>query len=329
MSVQLIAETPVARHAWERIDAAAALNFWERSPHATAFTHPRVLCALAGQVDWWLCRKGDAPMCLWPVAADWVRQRLPPPWAMYVGPMWSAAAWDMPAHRWLAESTRVYAGFLSRLLTVYGSIHAHLVPGLSDVRGFQWWADANPGRASLRVRPQYSAVLTGLQRGDSEIVANWRSLRRRELKRANALRPRLRPGLDLDELQRLYLGIFGRQGGCTPPGQLESLSVLLELTRTGLGTTLAVDVRGELAFAGLLLFDRTHAHLVVNVLADEFRGSGLSAWSILELIRSARDRGCQVFDFDGANSPRRGDDKHSYGATPVLYFELVAEAGAG
>ena len=29
-----------------------------------------------------------------------------------------------------------------------------------------------------------------------------------------------------------------------------------------------------------------------------------------------------IFDFNGANSPNRGDDKHSYGAKENLFFDL-------
>lgn len=322
-----VVETPAGRFSWERIDASAALAFWDDSPQATAFTHPRILLALAGAVDWWLCRKGEAAICLWPVTVDWIRRRLPAPWTMYVGPMWSASAWAMPAHRWLTESTRVYAGFLSRLFEAYGAVRAQLAPGLWDVRAFEWWGHANP-KVRLHVRPQYSAVLTDLQRNEGDIDRAWRPLRRRELRRANALQPRLRSGLGLDELQRLYQGVFQRQGATLPAGQLESLDALLALARSGQGSTLAVEVGGELAFVGVLLFDRTTAHMVMNAVADEFRGSGLPAWATLEMILCARRFGCEKFDFDGANSPRRGDDKHSYGATPVLYFELSAESSA-
>jgi lipid II:glycine glycyltransferase (peptidoglycan interpeptide bridge formation enzyme) len=48
--------------------------------------------------------------------------------------------------------------------------------------------------------------------------------------------------------------------------------------------------------------------------------------SVFKAIETARDRGLKYFDFNGANSPDRGDNKHSYGAEPVLYFDIEYKA---
>ena len=40
------------------------------------------------------------------------------------------------------------------------------------------------------------------------------------------------------------------------------------------------------------------------------------------LTISAKKRKMNYLDFNGANSPNRGDDKHSYGAGQELFFEI-------
>ena len=39
-------------------------------------------------------------------------------------------------------------------------------------------------------------------------------------------------------------------------------------------------------------------------------------------LHFAKKKGYSVFDFNGANSPRRADDKHAYGAISTNYFNL-------
>lgn len=308
---------------YERIDGSGAQAFWDDSPHATVFTHPRVLAALAGRVDWWLCRKGSEPVCLWPSAPEWSRRGEPAPWTMYVGPMWSSRAWGMPAHRWLPVSQQAYRGLAERILAADGALRAHLPTGLQDVRAFTWGRLEGSLRG-LSVQPQYSAVIAGPGRPETELLAEWRTLRRRELRRARELPIRTRGDPSLAEVARLYAGVFARQRGAPPEGQMDSLPQLLQLAREGFGTAFGVEIRGRLAYVGVLLRDRRSTHLVLGAADEEFRSSGVAAFATLESIRFAANAGSACFDFDGANSPRRGDDKHSYGAVPQLYFDLSA-----
>ena len=63
-------------------------------------------------------------------------------------------------------------------------------------------------------------------------------------------------------------------------------------------------------------------HLLANFDSVGPRMPGLNAKSTFSEIERVADAG-GLFDFNGANSPHRGDDKHSYGAKPLLYFEIT------
>ena len=71
----------------------------------------------------------------------------------------------------------------------------------------------------------------------------------------------------------------------------------------------------------MVLFDKDSVHLVLNSCENNWRKKGIMAWGTNNLINDYIGK-FKYFDFNGANSPLRGDDKHSYGASEKLYFQL-------
>ena len=62
--------------------------------------------------------------------------------------------------------------------------------------------------------------------------------------------------------------------------------------------------------------------MIINLIDEKWKKVGLSVFSTFETILSAKKKKFEVYDFNGANSPNRGDDKHSYGALQKLFFEI-------
>ena len=50
---------------------------------------------------------------------------------------------------------------------------------------------------------------------------------------------------------------------------------------------------------------------------------GIMSWAINNAIKTTKDNKLEIFDFNGANSPMRGDNKHSFGAKSTMYFKLM------
>jgi hypothetical protein len=119
-----------------------------------------------------------------------------------------------------------------------------------------------------------------------------------------------------------------RQGEIVPATTHKAIAGLTALVSAGFGVILAYSLEdaSEPDSLVLLLLGRDVAHMVLNLTRSSCRNSGLPAWSIHNAILEARARGCDVFDFNGANSPNRGDDKHSYGAAARLYFRVDFES---
>ena len=76
-----------------------------------------------------------------------------------------------------------------------------------------------------------------------------------------------------------------------------------------------------LIYFNVVLFDKNSVHLVLNSCENKWKKLGIMAWGTNNLLNYYVNK-FDKFDFNGANSPLRGDDKHSYGALEKLYFQL-------
>ncbi len=308
------------------VDTDEALVFWEDSPHASSFTHPLVLSKLAHKVDWWMAKKGHRPLCLWPISINEDRSMILPDLTYYVGPMWSKASANMPVHRWLSRSSEVYEGFISQFLVNYGTIQACLPKGLLDVRIFDWWNYHQPEKPKFIIRPRYTACIYDLDnKSKEEIVSDYRQLRRRELRKIEkfGVPPRAHQ-CAADDLIKLYADVMGLLEGEIGTQKTKLIHQLINLVHDGFGEVIAFEdtVPGQIAAACLILFDQYQANMILNLVATDWKNTGLPALMITESIFSAKSHGLNCFDFNGANSPLRGDDKHSYGAIPDLFFDI-------
>ena len=71
-----------------------------------------------------------------------------------------------------------------------------------------------------------------------------------------------------------------------------------------------------------MLYDNNSSHLVFNLASKRWKEKGIMSWCIHKTIIDAKKKGKNIFDFNGANSPLRGDNKHSFGSKSVLYFKI-------
>jgi hypothetical protein len=290
------------------------------------FTHPEILKRLSKKVDWWAAKKGNEVFCLWPVTMPDGKQIEIPFFAYWVGPIWSRRISEIPAHRWLAMSTEIYEGFIRVFIECYGAITASLSLDLLDIRVFDWWNYHAPNKPRFKIQPRYTARLRNLQELTEQQIRNgYRELRRRELRRmAGHGMPERVTDWTLGEIIGLYTEVMGRQGIDVPDSTKNEIAALVDVAFRGMGDVIAFrdHQSGELASVVLLLEANHVANMVLNLTSNRWRDYGMQAWSVHHSICAAQARGADVFDFNGANSPTRGDDKHSYGATPELYFDI-------
>lgn len=301
------------------------INLWKLSTNATVFSHPNVIEKLSDKTDWWIVKKGEQPICIWPVCLPDGQNVGIPDFTYYTGPMWIDKDYIIPAHRWLSISTQIYEGFIKVFIEKYGVIWARLPLGLSDIRVFDWWNYHQKNKPRFEIRPRYTACINDLgKKNDESIIGDFRELRRREIRRIQKHGlPKSTKNWTPEDFIQLYDEVFKRQGLKINKKTFKNIKFLCDLVQNGYGEVIAYeDHKGVIISALLLLYRNKIANLVLNLTSEDWRDSGLSTWMVYESIKLARDLGNNIYDFNGANSPNRGDDKHSYGATPELYFEI-------
>jgi hypothetical protein len=298
---------------------------WEKSPHSTIFTNPSVLAKMSHQVNWYVAKKGDELLCAWPVCIDEKHQIYTPPFSYYVGPFWSDIGWKIPSHRSLARRLEVYDAFMRKFEDDYGGFICSLPIGLHDVRPFDWWNYHDNDKPRVSIFPRYTAQVTELTH-DYPLEVYYRELRRRELKKVErAARYTLGQNVSSETIFDLYASTMERQGQTIDGGVKKSIEILHNLVLDGYGYLTVVhdnETQNRVAYVALLLRASGVSNLVLNLTHEDYRGTGVSAYGIHNSIIMCIDLGDTVFDFNGANSPKRGDDKHSYGAKEKLYFDI-------
>lgn len=107
---------------------------------------------------------------------------------------------------------------------------------------------------------------------------------------------------------------------------MKHLNGLYQAVINGFGKFICFRENDVLQSFSLILLDKKSAHLVLTLTDEKYKKKGLGALNIFSCIKIAKNVEKKIFDFNGANSPDRGDDKHSYGAKSKLFFEINKNA---
>jgi len=305
-----------------QVTVSEATSFWQSSEQATAFNEPSVAAKLVQSIDWWVARRGEMPFLMWPIAQNAEGAVVVPPLSYYFGPMWSPEVSGKSITSRLADTTNCYRIMVEHFLDRYGSIEFELHPSITDVRFFDWWNFGGPPQDRFRIFPKYSAQIEHLASSDDDfLMAQMRKVRRQEIRRIE-VSPRFEKvhGVPTSVFSQLRRDTIEAQGEVEDPTETAAAATLVSFESDGKAHTVGTRDRdsGEFVAASLTLDSGVSTNLIYSVARRDFRAQGVGAWTVFNTLRDARARGIQTFDFNGANSPQRGDDKHSYGAHPVL-----------
>lgn len=263
---------------------------------------------------------------MWPVPLDNCGNMYSPGFTYFVGPFWSNVAL---ARRVSSRFMDLLAGLnlcVPILIQNYRNLLFELSPTDWDVRVFSWWNYGHADRPKFSIEPRYSARLSGLQSSSNEgLLGGFRGVRRREIRKVSSS-----GHFESDnqaswlEIVDLYGQALNRQVGSEAVDVEQSLEPVRILHEKGFLKVVAnrLAATGALASVALLLEAKGQANLLINSTATEHLNSGIANKTVFDAILRSREEGADVFDFNGANSPNRGSDKHSYGAEPVLYFRI-------
>jgi len=163
------------------------------------------------------------------------------------------------------------------------------------------------------------------KKSENDILANFRYWRRREvklfLKNNNLIETNQ---IQLSEIINLYEKIVYKNKENLNKEIKINLEDFFNAVKKGLGAFICFRDKktNSLESFSLILFDKNSAHLILSLTDQKYKKNGLAAFNIFKSIMFSKKNKKKIFDFNGANSPDRGDDKHSYGSKHKLFFEI-------
>ena len=303
-----------------------AKKFWNLSPNATAFTNPEVMNFFNYNFEWWQAKRGEEVLCMWPVCLESKSKVVLPEFSYYFGPIWFKDFYKIPNHSWLALSKNIYEIFIEKFVLKYGVVNAQLPLGLQDIRIFNWWNYHNKKENRFIIQPKYTAQIKDLDKlSFDQIKSNFRYWRRNELKKIEQNREHIKKSnnYSLEEIVKFYYKITGIEQNKYDL-KLERINSFMNLVKNKFGEIICYRDKksNDIASFMLVLFGKNESNLILSLVDEKWKKIGLSVFSILEAIVVSKKKNLNIFDFNGANSPNRADDKHSYGANHELFFEI-------
>lgn len=311
------------------------LPIWEKSVFKGPSNHPAVLEVLADRVDWWVLKKGKEIILIYPVLLD-DQEKVDYPGFLCndVGPLWMPYYSEILTHSRLSKEISFYDYLFDFLIDKYKEVK--FTTSLKDVRFFSWFNYDND-KPKFKIVPKYTARSI-IHSENQKFEKDFRELRKRQIRKfydiedatlstkVNVYFNKYSVKTDryfTQEVIDLYCHVVEKDGKVVPEVTKNRIKNLLKLDkRLHYSFSMFDEYTKNLVSFYYLLNYGDRVDMLLNLTHSDYKPLGVTAKMTLDVLRYAAQKEYNFFDFCGANSPLRGDDKHSYGAFPVLYFEI-------
>ena len=296
---------------------------WSSNKLNSTFTKREFLEKVSCSVDWFSVKKGHETICAWPICLNEKKEVYLPDFTYYVGPIWSDKILKIPNHRKLSIQTEVYEAFLREFESKYSHIYSSLPIYLYDVRVFDWWNYHDKNKERIKIYPKYTNIITNLQTRD--FTLGYRQTRRNILRNLESKKKYIFEKCeDKNLIIDLYDQVMKRSDINVNKTTKQTVSNILDYALDHNGSILQIrdKITNKITYASLCLSENFTANLIISLVANDYRKHDLAVLGIHKTISFWKEKGVENFDFNGSNSPKRGDDKHSYGGDTKLFFHL-------
>ena len=292
----------------------------------TIFHEPHFLLHLLGnEVKFLGGFKGEKLLCVAPIIP-----KNKDTFLYYTGPLWSNFYYSLPPYKRFSASQGIYNSILEKILPKSNYLKFQFPNSNEDIRAFDWWNYGGNQEDRFRINMRYSAIIENIdQLTDEGLLSLARSDDRRKSIR-RALRTidhthAVAEDITNNNFISLYKQTMAKSNVTPDASDIDQLQKILSFSRENHGFILSlkkVDT-GTIIASQLILLGNQTANAICQGVSSEHYSTELISLLLYKSILESRNRGAKVFDFNGANSPNRGDDKHSYGANPHPFLELV------
>ena len=318
----------------EKVTPATAQNFWDNSSEGSFFTNPNFLKKFNEKIDYWLVKKGNEQLCLWPISTKKNFITLPL-FSYYFGPFWSDyLEKKISQHSRFSLSMQVYELFLDNFEKKYKNIHFNFPPNNYDVRYFVWKKKFK-NKSGISINPKYSAVISDLDKKSMlEVYSSFSTLRRRMIIKAKKEKTILKSNsFKLNEIIELYKSTILRKNKNVIKKDLtEGIKKIRFFYHIYETDKKMISLNGfrekntkRLISLIMLGNGKYTSNLILNLSDKKYQTTGVTALAILDSIEQAKREKMINYDFNGSNSFIGSYDKHSYGSNYRLYFEIKSK----
>lgn len=314
----------------KQITYQEALDCWHVAENTAVFNHPDFLARISHNVIWYLGYRKDVPIILWPVCFDAQNKASLPPHTFHVGPVWLNNDIRNAVYRWFYDYLSLAQLFIETFKNNYGGFHADLPFGVLDVRPFQQYNIEHPKQTPVDIQVRYTSRIQGLLSLTDDGIYDLMKRDRRKKIRQQEARALFAAASDWseDELLTFYAEFLTMKQMPGMEHRLAYFKNILELTKQFESDILFFreTATRQAGACYIILYSRGVANGIYALFSDSFRRGAYSPWVMFQLLKAVRNKGYDIFDFNGGNHANLAHDKHSYGAIAFPYFRVSLKA---
>ena len=209
---------------------------------------------------------------------------------------------------------------IQTLLDIYPNFSMALSPFFKDIRPFLWHNYGLEGKPKFEVKHRYTGHVHLQNFELTEFLTTVRTVRRQEYKKSQV---QIQQSDDLQLFLSLYQQTFERQGLTIDVDTLGLVQRICEQAMAqGYGYLSAAILDDHTASMAFFISDARCSYYLFGANDPAMRETNASSKLLLDNIALSAQKGLQIFDFVGVNSPQRGDFKLSFNAELVPYQEV-------
>ena len=229
-----------------------------------------------------------------------------------------------------AERYEITVSTIDWLAKKFKQITIALSPGIDDMRPFLWYNydDERINRHFL-LNLRYTSFLSieGCEESNLQTNTVFRHLdtqRQQDIRKAIKFGVRTFEAEDVDTIVDLYAKMMSSNSSKQSPDKLIRLTNLIRgAVLQGFGAIFFTqNTLGQVLYVTFFVWDEKRAYYILgapgDLIRERYRGS-IALWQSFALLRS---KNIVSVDFEGVNSPSRGNFKLSFGGHLVPYFEV-------
>ena len=227
---------------------------------------------------------------------------------------------QQPSQKRLTAEFRITTFLIQALLDVYTNFSIALSPFFKDIRPFLWHNYGLEGQPKFEIKHRYTGHVHLQNFELTEFLTTVRAVRRQEYKKSQV---QIHQSDDLLVFLSLYQKTFERQGITIDAAALGLVRRICEQSMAhGYGYLSSAVLDDRTASMAFFVSDSRSSYYLFGANDPAMREANASSKLLLDNIALSAQKGLQIFDFVGVNSPQRGDFKLSFNAELVPYQEV-------